>query len=603
MRNALALLFSGLLPLSALAQEARGVDIQLFRPAVDSRGLLTKNRSDTLAQKDVSFGMWINGAQNPLVLNTQEIAEAIVTANFHGSIGIFNFLEAGLNLPVSLVNGPNADPLGGGPLAAQGIGDLSLHLKGTILPQRKFGVGVGALFRVSLPTGNEDFMSSNTTTLAPELIVDTILARRVKLAVNAGALLRNQPGEVISNINGVSNVELSVGNQVYLGGGAAFVVVPERLDLVAEIQALDDLTQENALTTPIEATAGIKLFLQRNSFFTAGVGVGLNDAYGAPDFRGFLGITFEPLIGDRDGDGYKDNGDKCPDEPEDFDGFQDEDGCPDPDNDDDGILDIDDKCPMVPGPMVNRGCPLKPKDGDRDGDGFLDKLDKCPDEAEDFDGFQDGDGCPELDNDDDTILDSNDNCPYEAEDFDNFEDEDGCPERDNDQDTILDTDDKCPLQAEDFDEVEDDDGCPEGLKKPKLDTTSRTFVLDPIYFDYNKATIKKESYDTLLALAGELNANSQYTRIRVEGHTDSDGSDKYNLKLSDERAKAVVAFLIKEGNVSKERLFGKGYGEGCPVGPNDNADNKSRNRRSEFVLLDEGEDPFGTCRAQKTQGK
>jgi hypothetical protein len=191
MRNAIALLLSGIIPLSALAQESRGVDIQLFQPAVDSRGLLTKNRSETLGHKDVSFGMWINGAQNPLVLNTQEIAEAIITANFHGSIGLFGFLEAGLNLPVSMVKGHAADPLGGGPLAAQGVGDLSFHIKGSILEQRKYGVGIGALLRVIVPSGNADFMSSNATTLAPQLIADTILFRRLKLAVNAGAFLRN----------------------------------------------------------------------------------------------------------------------------------------------------------------------------------------------------------------------------------------------------------------------------------------------------------------------------------------------------------------------------------------------------------------------------
>jgi len=98
---------------------------------------------------------------------------------------------------------------------------------------------------------------------------------------------------------------------------------------------------------------------------------------------------------DTDGDGIPDSIDKCPNEPEDKDGFQDEDGCPDPDN---------------------------------DGDGILDKDDKCPNEPEDKDGFQDEDGCPDPDNDGDGIPDVNDKCPNEPETVNGYQDDDGCPD-------------------------------------------------------------------------------------------------------------------------------------------------------------------------------
>ena len=106
-------------------------------------------------------------------------------------------------------------------------------------------------------------------------------------------------------------------------------------------------------------------------------------------------------VGDRDGDGILDNVDKCPDQPEDKDGFEDEDGCPDPDNDKDGIADI---------------------------------SDKCPNEPEDKDKFEDDDGCPDPDNDTDGLADADDKCPNEPEDKDGFEDADGCPDPDNDKD-------------------------------------------------------------------------------------------------------------------------------------------------------------------------
>jgi len=95
--------------------------------------------------------------------------------------------------------------------------------------------------------------------------------------------------------------------------------------------------------------------------------------------------------------------DECTMKPEDMDGFQDDDGCPDLDNDGDGIPDTDDQCKNTPedvdGFEDKDGCP----DPDNDGDGIKDAADKCPDEPEDIDGFQDDDGCPDIDNDNDGI--------------------------------------------------------------------------------------------------------------------------------------------------------------------------------------------------------
>ncbi len=101
------------------------------------------------------------------------------------------------------------------------------------------------------------------------------------------------------------------------------------------------------------------------------------------------------LSTDRDGDGIPDDVDQCVDVPEDKDGFQDEDGCPDYDNDNDGIPDDKDKCPNI---------------------------------AEDLDGYQDEDGCPDYDNDADGIPDSVDQCPMQPETYNGYKDEDGCPD-------------------------------------------------------------------------------------------------------------------------------------------------------------------------------
>ncbi len=246
----------------------------------------------------------------------------------------------------------------------------------------------------------------------------------------------------------------------------------------------------------------MKLYLARNSFLSLGGGRGLQTSQGAnPESRAFIGIIFEPNIGDRDGDGIKDDVDQCPDEPEDKDGFEDEDGCPDPDNDCDGIPDVDDKCPQRAGPAADDGCPISTV-GDRDGDGIPDNVDKCPDDPEDFDGFQDEDGCPDPDNDDDGILDVDDLCPNDPEDKDGFEDEDGCPDPDNDKDGILDKDDKCPNEPETYNGVEDADGCPDRGRVVVTDTSIE--ILDMVYFEYNKAIIKPESYAILDAVAATM---------------------------------------------------------------------------------------------------
>lgn len=134
---------------------------------------------------------------------------------------------------------------------------------------------------------------------------------------------------------------------------------------------------------------------------------------------------------------------------------------PDPDRDGDEILNADDACPDAgedyDGFEDEDGCP----DDDNDGDGVRDLRDTCPNRAEDVDGFEDEDGCPDDDNDGDGIADSADTCPDEAEDVDGFEDTDGCPELDNDGDGIEDTNDRCADEAEDVDGFEDEDGCPE----------------------------------------------------------------------------------------------------------------------------------------------
>lgn len=96
---------------------------------------------------------------------------------------------------------------------------------------------------------------------------------------------------------------------------------------------------------------------------------------------------------------------------------------------------------------------------DADGDGLHDESDICPELAEDLDGFQDDDGCPDPDNDLDGVLDVDDACPMDSEDFDLHRDDDGCPDEDNDDDGVPDATDLCPAEGEDSQGSAPSDGC------------------------------------------------------------------------------------------------------------------------------------------------
>lgn len=251
--------------------------------------------------------------------------------------------------------------------------------------------------------------------------------------------------------------------------------------------------------------------------------------------------------GDRDGDGIPDPDDACPDEPEDFDGYEDEDGCP--------------------------------EDQDTDGDGIPDGTDACPIEPEDLDDYQDTDGCPEPDNDLDGLIDAADRCPLEPEDLDGFQDADGCPDHDNDGDSIPDTTDRCPNEPGPADEQ----GCPRVYRDVEV-TSSGIVIHQTVYFEYNRAVIRPQSFALLDTVAQVMHDFPDIT-VEVQGHTDDRGRDEYNLRLSGERAEAVRQYLIEKG-VAASRMTSRGYGETRPIAANRTAADRARNRRVEFVRTD-----------------
>ncbi len=271
-------------------------------------------------------------------------------------------------------------------------------------------------------------------------------------------------------------------------------------------------------------------------------------------FQHSVGIALRVGAKDTDGDGIVDKKDECPETP----GLAQFNGCPDTDGD--GIADKDDDCPQVAGLAKFNGCP------DTDGDGIIDAKDKCPKTP----GLAELQGCPDADGD--GVADNVDDCPKVAGPAANK----GCPWPDKDKDGVADKDDLCPDVAG----PASNKGCPEITKEEvkKLEQYAKT-----IYFRTNSAEFTKKTYPILEAIV-VIMKNNPASRFRIEGHTDSQGSDEYNMKLSDRRANAVRDYLISKG-ISADRLEAKGYGETRPIATNKTAAGRAKNRRVEIILI------------------
>lgn len=234
---------------------------------------------------------------------------------------------------------------------------------------------------------------------------------------------------------------------------------------------------------------------------------------------------------DRDKDGIPDSVDACPDIP----GLQQFNGCPDSDGD--GIPDNEDKCPLVPGVLKYQGCPVP----DTDGDGINDEQDSC----RTVPGVLKYHGCPIPDTDGDGINDEEDKCPLEPGPVSNH----GCPVMVNE------------------------------IIKKKIDLAAQK-----IFFRTGSYELLDTSFASLNEVANVLKANPSL-HLLIEGHTDNVGTAQKNQLLSENRAQAVMEYLIEKNGISKDRLTIKGYGFSKPVASNATSEGRALNRRVEMTLF------------------
>lgn len=236
---------------------------------------------------------------------------------------------------------------------------------------------------------------------------------------------------------------------------------------------------------------------------------------------------------------------------------------------------------------------------DHDGDAIVGDAAQCPSEAEDRDGFQDDDGCPEPDNDEDRILDAIDACPDEPEDRDGFQDEDGCPDVDNDGDRILDVDDSCPCRAETYNGTDDEDGCPDcGLV---LLVDDRIVIREKLSFAADSSDIAPAGLPIIDAVAQVLLQFDTVHLVAVQGHAAR--GERRPSQIGDERAARVVAELVARG-VAPERLVAEGFGREHPIAAGRSSEARETNRRVEFDVREWDRPPIrhAHCSGQPIAG-
>ncbi len=432
----------------ARADPVPSLDLRGFTAPIDPGSGVHVQQADAPATGEWNVGLWTQYAYRPVALRevaTNALALDVVRHQVSGDlvagVGLWHRLLVGVDVPVVIYQtgdapGASATQAVGAPytLPKQAFGDLGLDAKLTLIRPTAGDLGGFALAlqeRLALPTGDPaSFVGEGAVSNEARLLAEYRLAVRGAVAAlgihgDLGVMLRGHTEDFACAGVGESACTSRFGHEIPFGLGLSFK--PQALGVDDKGRMTWFLEMDGHLPAspiaPFKSTAASSLQVDLAARFALGADVslltgvevgflGLGDA----PVRGLLSIAWAPRLHDRDGDGIPDDVDQCPDLPEDFDGFEDHDGCPELDN---------------------------------DGDGILDRYDRCPNTKEDEDGYQDADGCPDPDNDGDRIPDTEDACPNQPGPPNPDPKKNGCPlgtgpSHDRDGDGIPDDKDACP---------------------------------------------------------------------------------------------------------------------------------------------------------------
>ena len=615
---------------AASADPTSGIDGALFRSSYDSNGIFAVEGARLLPAHDLSYKLWMGLGGAPVRASVPGIGDA-GTDKILGAIGVMDMafglslserIELGFDVAAYRTTtgagyGTRGLYAGGGKLSSASTGLLSLRPISNIDPSAsgqnftgdghagpldahlglKFGLyadphlAIAAVASLFLPFGEDEMLLGDRGLVFEPKLAAEYRTGNLRIVGNVAARFRDRT--VLQAQDAASAMAkqlalLDVGSEAVIGAGLSYELAP-RAFIAAEGQlflplpdgaswghcrlysgaACATLTDADYAPgakhgdTAAIATAGFNYRVSADVTATLMVGAGLTGERGS-QLAVTTGIIWAPQPAGVAAPGRGDrDGDGIPDT---------SDSCPDEAEDKDGYQDED-------------GCP----ELDNDGDGIPDAQDKCPNEPEDKDGYQDEDGCPEPDNDNDGIPDTLDKCPNEPEDKDGFEDEDGCPDPDNDHDGFPDNVDKCPNDPETVNGFEDDDGCPDvrGTSGPEERADRLDLKGQPVAFVKGTSTLTAPA-KLLLGQIATLIKQKKLT-IRAEVHVPLGAKvtgaavaaqKKKDKALAQKRAQTILEYLVQQG-VPQAQIQAVGIGADRPLGTSQPTD--AINERVDFI--------------------
>lgn len=626
------------------ATQPVGFRLDRYEPTAAGSPLLLVERPWYAPERQLAVALTLGYAHLPLRFFRGERAlPAVVEHALGGSLDIagspWAWLQLRGSLPVTLLERGTTDSTAAlAPLDSATMGDPRLGAMAALYRRADaapFSVhlGLDVWFPVGAAAAHQGDLGLRAL---PKAVLAGVLPRGLRWTFEAAFLGRGD------NHLGEGSRQIVAGSEIQLAAALGYATPHECLQLALEGRFAARVTQTAAGSGDmLRGQLLLSTQLQVGPWVQIGAAVGSDFATpGTPDVRALLRVgvslpsrgrqtdaappesapppasapavvsgpqTVVPPIapagpppGDADADGIPDELDRCPYEAEDKNGFRDDDGCPE------SPLSIQ-ATRFMGGPAANRARTSESaktvaqaaSTSPAPADPTMPRSSSPPPAASTPAGAAPiaapttaPTASVQEDSDHDGIPDEEDRCPLSAEDRDGFEDDDGCPDLDNDGDDIPDTQDRCPLEAETLNGVDDEDGCPDvaNLPAPQASVSARgdrIEVNQQVQFELRRLSIAAGSLPLLREVARILRAHPS-VKIEVQGHTDGLGDATRNMALSQGRAEAVRAFLIKEG-VAAARLRARGYGATQPRASNDTPDGRAKNRRVEFVIQGGGQ--------------
>lgn len=541
---------------AALPASAQGVTLDQYRAAETTRDGFVLTRPVGLGHLGFSASLHLDYALEPLRAPVSGSGTTLVdhqlTGQVGAALGVLDRFVVAVRVPVILVmsgQGPGtALPFMRDPGASgAGLGDVALSLRAVLLDDAVFALAIQT--EATIPTAeaaspSQDLAGEAGVSFTPELAAELRFAP-VRITANVGARFRER----------ALYQALRVEHELTWGLGVGAEIVEDVLDVSLEGFGATPLSSRfgTANVSPVELLLGVRVRpIAPLSLGLAG-GAGLGDGFGMPVFRGVFFIGIEtgdfpppggPLAGGRSEDA------------------------------DDAIVDASDSATV------------------RDSADATDASSSVTSTASDPSPMADTQPAVhveppargeygQLDRDGDRIVDAEDRCVLDREDYDEIQDEDGCPEDNADEDAVADASDICPLTPGVATDDPTTTGCPE---RAYIGERGAIVIRDRVEFASGSDRILRQSEAVLNDVLSILVSATDVTRVRIEGHTDDQGTDRANIRLSRARAASVRRWLITHG-IAAERLEAWGCGELHPLDPAHTRAARQANRRVEFFVV------------------